>query len=281
MPRPLSEPRSLELASVDVDLSSTPADQSSLEGSTDHPLEIFPPRPLPLSSRSSNSSANLAGPSSATNVILTPILDSGRASDNSLDRSTIYEMFPALSKQSIDLIHGLLSMNSEKTVDLLLDVSAHKILCLLQQKKLDGPTMKLKVDEDDLLNDALLFYKAATFDPSRPLRVSFSNQPGIDTGGIKRQFFTDVLDKIAFKDPYSMFTGNKYRLCPAYSPQLLPLFKILGTLIVHSLIQEGPGFPYLAPYVYWYLVTGSEELALSYVTNEDLSADVSAIVEMV
>lgn len=65
--------------------------------------------------------------------------------------------------------------------------------------------MKLKVDEDDLLNDALMFYKAVAFDPSRPLRVSLLNQPALDTGGIRRQFSTDILDEFAFKDPHLMF----------------------------------------------------------------------------
>ena len=46
-----------------------------------------------------------------------------------------------------------------------------------------------------------------------------------------------------------MFVGVKMCLRPAHSPQLLPLFKLLGTIIVHSLVHEGPGFPYLAPCV--------------------------------
>jgi len=66
----------------------------------------------------------------------------------------------------------------------------------------------------------MIRYKAVTFDPSRPLRVSFLNQPALDTGGIRRQFFTDVLDEIAFKDPHSMFMGDKHHLHPT---QLLPL----------------------------------------------------------
>ena len=78
-----------------------------------------------------------------------------------------------------------------------------------------------------------------------------------------------------------MFQGNKHRLRPHYSPQLLPLFKILGTIIVHSLLQEGPGFPYLAPYVYWYLATGSEETAPSYVSPQDLTVNVTEVVEKV
>ena len=69
-------------------------------------------------------------------------------------------------------------------------------------------------------------------------------------GGVRRQFFTDLLDKFAFEDPYAMFVGVKPCLRPAHSPQLLPIFKLLGTIIVHSLVHEGPGFSYLAPYVY-------------------------------
>ena len=42
-----------------------------------------------------------------------------------------------------------------------------------------------------------------------------------------------------------------------------PFMQILRTNIVNSLLQEGPGFPYLSLYVYWYLVTGCDETALS------------------
>ena len=41
-----------------------------------------------------------------------------------------------------------------------------------------------------------------------------------------------------------MFAGEKYHLRPHHSPGLLPLFKLLGTMIAHSLTQDGPGFPY-------------------------------------
>jgi len=81
-------------------------------------------------------------------------------------------MFPAFSKQAIDVVHGLSSMNNEKTINVLLDLNVQKILCLLKEQKVNGPLLKLRVDEDDLLNDALKFYKGVTFDPSRPLRVS-------------------------------------------------------------------------------------------------------------
>lgn len=78
-----------------------------------------------------------------------------------------------------------------------------------------------------------------------------------------------------------MFVGEKHQLRPHFSPGLLPLFKLLGMMIAHSLTQNGPGFPYFAPYVYWYLATSSEEMALSYVSIDDLSVPVKEIINEV
>ena len=78
-----------------------------------------------------------------------------------------------------------------------------------------------------------------------------------------------------------MFVGPQERLCPDYSSQLEPFMKILRTNIVHSLLQEGPGFPYLSLYVYWYLVTGCDETALSFITPIDLTSSVAEIVHSV
>ena len=61
-----------------------------------------------------------------------------------------------------------------------------------------------------------------------------------------------------------MFKNDKHHLHPHYDPQLLLLFKILGTVIIHSLLQGGSIFPYFVPYAYWYLATKSAEMALLY-----------------
>ena len=34
------------------------------------------------------------------------------------------------------------------------------------------------------------------------------------------------------------------------------IFELLGKMIAHCLVQDGPGFPYLAPVVYSYISTG-------------------------
>ena len=131
-----------------------------------------------------------------------------------------------------------------------------------------------------MFNDAIAFYKRPEFCASSPVCVYYNNQPGIDTGGIKRQFFSDVLQDFAEADPMSLFVGPPKRLRPDNSPQVLTLIKILGSIITHSLVQEGPGFPFFAPFVYWYLVT-SPEVALSYVTVMDLSDSTATTMEMV
>ena len=157
---------------------------------------------------------------------------------------------------------------------------------LLQLKRnvdFTGHTKKLTIAEDgDLVEEAIVHYKHPSFNPLSPIRISFMEQPAIYTGGVTRQFFTDVLRRIAHQGALQLFVGGSKRLRLAYSPQVLPVMKILGTLIGYSLLHEGPGFPYLAPFVYWYIATGSEERALPYVSiPEDLSDLTASVVSEV
>ena len=47
---------------------------------------------------------------------------------------------------------------------------------------------KLKIDEEDLLNDAMAYYKDQDFDPRKKLRFLYSGQPPSDTGGSSFNF---------------------------------------------------------------------------------------------
>ena len=60
------------------------------------------------------------------------------------------------------------------------------------------------------------------------------------------------------------------------------VLKFCRTIVVHSLLHEGPGFPYFAPFVYWYLVTGCVQRALPYVSiDDDLSENTAVAVKKV
>ena len=48
--------------------------------------------------------------------------------------------------------------------------------------------VKLKIDEKDLLEDAMAYYKAEEFDPTKGLRIVYSGQSAADTEGVVRQF---------------------------------------------------------------------------------------------
>ena len=43
-----------------------------------------------------------------------------------------------------------------------------------------------------------------------------------------------------------------------------------GIMVAHSLMQNGPGMPCLAPYVYEFVICGEKERAAAYVNFEDL-----------
>ena len=57
------------------------------------------------------------------------------------------------------------------------------------EKKLTGPDMAVEVDQNAVVVKALTIYKDPKFDMTRPFKVSFNNQPALDVGGPKRDFF--------------------------------------------------------------------------------------------
>ena len=110
--------------------------------------------------------------------------------------------------------------------------------------------------EDEWLEAAVSFYKHNKFNKQAPVRILIRGQPGIDTGSVRRQFFRIVFSR--FADPSSplyLFEGLQNRLKPAYKASVLSsgLLKIFRTLVAHSFLLDGQGFPYLAEYCFYYL----------------------------
>ena len=60
------------------------------------------------------------------------------------------------------------------------------------------------------------------------------------------------------------------------------IFELLGKMIAHCLVQDGPGFPYLAPVVYSHISTGDLQAAPLNVSAVDVCDPVlSSIIERV
>ena len=144
---------------------------------------------------------------------------------------------------------------------------------------------KLKVDKEDLVMDFFHFYKSPEFDPVIPVKIQMRGEPAVDTGGVLRQAFTDVFGEISSGNScLRLFRGSNGRLTPIYSSEhvLTGVFEVLGKMIAHSLIQGGPGFPFLAPGIYWYVATGDLSEAVARSSFVDIGdAELSSFVERV
>ena len=68
-------------------------------------------------------------------------------------------------------------------MNVLLQGTATGVLQLLR-KQFNQRGAKIIIDEEDILEEALLHYKHPLFDPTIPNRVSYKGQPAVDTGAV-------------------------------------------------------------------------------------------------
>ena len=186
------------------------------------------------------------------------ILHQALASHGTVSRAALY-----LSSAQSDIVLQASSLLSKEEVP----VSLQSILKELQ-KGMSAEKEKLKIDEEDILSDAMSYYKDINFDAKKRLRVLYKGQPAVDTGGVTRQFFTQLLNVIS----EMFFHGSDYK-SPVYNADIVAsgTMKYFGTIIVHSMLQGGPGFPVFSPAVYRYLATGDIDVAMETVTFRDCS----------
>lgn len=76
----------------------------------------------------------------------------------------------------------------------------------LQLKLTAKPNTRVEIDPSDLVADAIAFYKGPTFDPDRPVRVTFVSQPALDSGGVRRQFYNDLFFQLVTENQFRVLT---------------------------------------------------------------------------
>ena len=135
--------------------------------------------------------------------------------------------------------------------------------------------MAVEVDQNGVVVKALTIYKDPKFDVTRPFKVSFNNQPALDVGGPKTDFFSILFEELTEmngKTLPALFEGNSKRLLPLFNFSIVysGVFVSVGKMSAHSIAQCGVGFPYLAPCAYWYIVTDDISKAVGYATIEDV-----------
>lgn len=199
------------------------------------------------------------------------------AIDSKASLDHLLTLFQAtLSKKQISAIFDLACHDFDKTMECLLSgPDLNNILKLMSKVSKTCPIVKVHVDEDELWSDLVSFYKMSNVDISKcRIRIRLNGQPAIDTGGVRCQVYTSVLQQFSENQPFKLFDGPPNSLRPYYSAATRSsgMFKVLGSIVGHSIFQDGIGFPHLSAVCYWYIAVG-EETALQYLSLDDVGAD--------
>ncbi len=148
-------------------------------------------------------------------------------------------------------------MNKDATTETLFTSKTaeniHSILRKYREEKFQhsNENTLLRVTRSTLWRDALTFYKTNMGDKQKlfqKLFVTFEGEDGIDAGALKIEFFTLVFNE-AKKQLFESADSKDWLLIPKRAGGNLQIFKIFGMIIAHSLLQNGPFFNFLAPWV--------------------------------
>ncbi len=137
-----------------------------------------------------------------------------------------------------------------------------------------GQELEVHIDrKTDILQQVLRKYKNPAFDITKPLSVTFVNEPGLDGGGVTREFFYLLMGRL--QQPCGsiyLFEGRKGNLVPVHNYDILSggLFILAGKMILHSILNNCLGLPGLSPAVVAYLVSGNRDSAVEKLVLEDL-----------
>ena len=156
------------------------------------------------------------------------------------------------------------------------------ILFLLNQKLESAESVAVTVHTDNMWRDILRHYKSGTVDFGKRLFIKLSNTLAIDAGGVRRQVYSTVYSEFQCNKHIRLFAGPLHSLSPSCTAEARSsgLFKILGSMVGHSICQDGIGFPFFSLTNYTYIVKG-EEKALQVCSDNDIGAGVAAIISKV
>ncbi|XP_017548199.1 uncharacterized protein LOC108424580 [Pygocentrus nattereri] len=123
----------------------------------------------------------------------------------------------------------------------------------------DGNTFDVTVSRHNMVERGLTqWQRQKKSSPLNPLRVVFLDEAGIDTGALRKEFLTGMIEGIEKR----FFEGSRHGKRPKYSLCDLDKghFKTVGEIMAASLAQGGPAPNFLALWCYNFLCSGSLDL---------------------
>ena len=141
----------------------------------------------------------------------------------------------------------------------------------------------MDVVRDDVWCICLGFYKLALKHQERlakNLSVKFigSGEMGIDAGALRNEFFSLCCDEAVKR----LFEGDLGLIPRRGIGRKGMQFEVVGALIAHSVLQGGPGFPFLAEWVVSYILgENPSNLTISkeYITLSELTSTLLELVD--
>jgi hypothetical protein len=85
---------------------------------------------------------------------------------------------------------------------------------------------------------------------SKPCKIVFEDEPAIEGGDPKREYFTLFLASLLSPNiSVRLFEGQSGRILPIHNADALRahLFKVAGKVVASSIVNGCPGFPYSPP----------------------------------
>ena len=122
---------------------------------------------------------------------------------------------------------------------------------------------------------AVCFYKSAMTKPlklHKELIVQFdaTGEVGADSGALRREFFEDAI----YQANLLLLEGEDDRRVLKKDWGMEFLVEIMGMLVAHSIMQEGPGIPCLSPCMYEYMIKRNSEEC--YPVKEDIPLNIAS-----
>ena len=194
---------------------------------------------------------------------------------------------PEFNPEYVTSIYELSNMNFATSFNCLIDNhgTLHAVLEMMKtMMEFDdtGYLPKIYVNNtiEDNVSAALQFYKSPRLNIRKGIVIEMLAAPGIDVGGIRRDFFSRVYQKLS-SGYMDFFEGDGSRVRPVYTVSSLSsgILKTIGTMIGHSIIMSNIGFP-LSRVMYYYMC-GDLNTAIINLELDDASEKVSYYVKEV
>ena len=231
----------------------------------------------PSSSGPSSSGPSSSGPSSSGPFSNTNSLELFQSQASLKQSSILYEMFPY---GQISLLLELYN-DVHETIQVFLDgLTTSAILKQFRASQMIHSTKHILIRLEHVIEDGISTLFKGDINIASNLEIELDGAVTADLGGVKRQFFTQFLRQMPRKlNLIEENAGIAFLTCNSDS-LLGDHYSRLGKIIIYSILQEGPAFPFFSKAMYYYLVGGLEQ-ALSYLSVDELPIATEYVVKKV